>query len=116
MVKKITIGLCILIVAIIAYNLITQIIEATKSGERLSQSADVVYKLEIKNQALKKKLTEIQSPQYIEAEIRNKLGFAKGGETIVVIPEDKLKLVLGTSSSARIRLPNWLGWIKVFFR
>lgn len=116
MIKKIALGLIIITVLIVAYNLITQIMEAVKSGDRLSSAADVVYKLEVKNKALKDKLSEIQSPEFIEQEIRNKLGFARKGETVVVIPEDKLKLVLGTSSSAQIRLPNWLGWIKVFFR
>src|SRR3990167_3551064 len=99
MVKKISLGLIILVSLIIAYNLITQTLEATKSGERLSQAAEIVYQLQSKNEDLKKKITQIQSPDFIEEEVRNKLGFAKKGETIVVIPEDKLKMVLGTSSS-----------------
>lgn len=116
MIKKISLGLIILVSLIVAYNLITQTLEATKSGERLSQAADVVYKLEMKNKDLKKKLSQIQSSEFIEEEVRNKLGFAKKGETVVVIPEDKLKMVLGSSSSAQIRLPNWLGWMRLFFK
>ncbi len=116
MVKKIVIGLIVLVLLVITYNLIKQIMEATKSGERLSQAADGVYQLEVKNKALKEKLIQIQSPQFIEAEVRNRLGLAKAGETVVVIPEEKLKTVLGASSSAQIRFPNWLGWLKVFFR
>lgn len=115
MIKKVALGLIILVVLVVAYNLVTQIKDAVKSGERLSQSADVVVTLEAKNKALKKKLTEIQSPDFIEEQIRNKLGLTKKGETVVVIPEDKMKLVLGASKSAQIRLPNWLGWVKVFF-
>ena len=49
MVKKIALGLAILVILIVAYNLIVQILEATKSGERLSQAADAVYQLEAKN-------------------------------------------------------------------
>lgn len=116
MFKKIALGFIILVILVIAYNLVRQFFEVIKSGERLSQSADVVYKLEVRNRALKEKLTRIQSPDFLEEEIRNRLGFAKTGETIVIIPEEKLKLVLGTSSSAQIRLPNWLGWWKVFFK
>ncbi len=116
MVKKLALGLIILVSLIIAYNLIIQIMSAMKSGERLSSVADAVYKLEAKNKALQDKLTQVQSPDFLEEEIRNKLGFAKKGETVVVIPDDKLKLVLGASTSAQIRLPNWLGWVKVFFK
>lgn len=116
MFKKIGLGLIILVILIIAYNLIRQFFEVIKSGERLSQSADVVYKLEVRNKALKKKLAQIQSPDFLEEEIRNRLGFAKTGETMVIIPEEKLKLVLRASSPAPIRYPNWLGWLKVFFK
>lgn len=89
--------------------------DAVKSSERLSAAADTVYQLEAKNKQLKKKLTQIQSPQFIEEQARNKLSLSKSGETIVIIPEDKLKQVLGATQSARVRLPNWLGWWKVFF-
>ena len=116
MIKKIALGLAILISVIVAYNLITQITEAIKSGERLSQSADVVYRLEARNRQLKEKLSQIQSPQFLEEEARNALGLVKRGETMVIIPEEKLKSVLGASQSAQIRLPNWLGWWRVFFR
>lgn len=117
MIRKITLGIIILVIIFIFYNLINQIIEATRSGERLSQAADVVYKLEAKNRELRNRLSQIQSPEFMEGEIRNKLGFSKKGETVVVIPKEKLKSVLGASRSATVvRLPNWLGWLKVFFR
>ncbi len=115
MIKKIVLGLIILVVLVIAYNLITQIMASTKSGDRLSEAANAVYKLETKNRQLKDKLSKIQSLAFIEQEARNKLGLAKPGETLVVIPEEKLKSVLGVSQSAQIRFPNWLGWLKVFW-
>lgn len=101
---------------LVAYNLISQIISATKSGERLSEAAEVVYKLEMKNKELKKRLDEIQSPDFIEEEVRNKLGLGKKGETVVIIPEEKLKLVMGASAAAQIRFSNWLGWWRLFFK
>lgn len=116
MIKKIVLGLIILVVLVIAYNLVIQITAALRSGERLSSAAEVVYKLEIKNKTLKGQLSQMQSPQFIEEAARNKLGLSKKGETVVVIPEEKLKLVLGASQSAVVRLPNWLGWLKLFWR
>ena len=115
MLKKIALALILVIIGLFAYSLITRTMEAVKSGEKLSQSADIVYKLESQNKILKKKLSEVQSQDFIEEEVRNKLGFVKKGETVVVIPEEKLKLILGVSSSAQVRLPNWLGWLKVFW-
>ncbi len=106
----------ILVVLVIIYNLLVQIKDALKSGDRLSAAAEVVYKQEAKNRELKKKLAEVNSIEFIEKQARNKLGLSKIGETIVIIPEEKLKSVLGVTQSAEIRLPNWLGWWKVFFK
>lgn len=116
MIKKIILIVIIFAGGLFAYSLITRTFEAVKSGERLSKSAEIVKRLEVQNKELKQKLSEVQSPDFIENEVRNKLGFAKAGEIVVVIPEDKLKLVLGASAPAQVRLPNWLGWIKVFFK
>lgn len=114
MTRKITLGLIILVILFVVYNLINQITEAIRSEGRLSEAADVVYQLGMKNKQLKQKLSQVQSPEFIEAEIRNKLGMSKKGETVVVIPEAKLGSVMGASQAAELRLPNWLGWIKVF--
>lgn len=117
MFKKIGITVAALIVLVVIYNLVSQISDALKSGERLSRQAEEVYKLEAKNKELKKKLSEIKSPQFIEEEARNKLGLAKEGETLVIIPDEKIKEILGATDSAQEqRLPNWLGWLKVFFK
>ncbi len=116
MIRKIVIGAIIFIILLVAYNLIGQITDALRSGERLSQAADKVYQLEVKNKQLKQKLLQIGSSEFIEEQARNKLGLSKKGETVVIIPEDKLKLVMGASNSAQIRLPNPLGWWRLFFK
>lgn len=101
----------------IFYNLIVQISQAIKSGERLGQATDALYKLQAQNSELKKKLSEIESADFIEEQARDKLGLSKKGETVVIIPDNTLKMVLGASHSAQaLRLSNWLGWWSVFFR
>ncbi len=116
MFKKVSTVLIILVSLFIAYKLIFQISDALKSGERLSTAADQVFMFEAKNKQLKKKLSEVESPQFIEEEARNKLGLGKPGETVVIIPENKLRQVLeGSSSAEEVRLPNYQGWLKVFF-
>lgn len=112
--KKIIIAVAILVVTFIAFNLINQIISTLSVSDRLSRALESVHKAEIKNKELKKKLLEIKSPEFLEEEARNKLGLAKEGETIVIIPDEKIKEVLGTTESAEPRLPNWLGWLRVF--
>lgn len=116
MTGKIITATVILLVLFAAYNLLAQITDALKSQDRLSAQAEAVFKLEVKNRQLKEKLSQIKSVGFIEQQARDKLGLGKSGETIVIIPEEKLKSVLGASESAKIRLPNWLGWFKVFLK
>ena len=116
MVKKITFGIIILIVIVVAYNLINQIISTLSVSDRLGQALESVHQAEIKNKELKKKLSEIKSPEFIEEQARDKLGLAKPGETVVIIPDEKIKEILGATSSSEPKFPNWLGWFKVFFR
>lgn len=114
MIKKFIFLGIIFISFFIALNLINQITSAIKSGERLSEAADAVFKLEAKNRQLKQKLSEVQTDDFVESQARNKLGLAKKDEVVMIITEEKLKQILGASQSAKIRLPNWLGWWKVF--
>lgn len=116
MFRKIVLGSTILLVLFLGYNLVVQITDAVRSQDRLSSQAETVYELEAENRQLKKKLSEVQSIEFIEKESRNKLGLGKAGETLVIIPEEKLKQILGASQSAVVRLPNWLGWFRIFFK
>lgn len=115
--KKITLGTIVFLILVVTYNLSIQIMNAVRSGDRLYDAAERVYLLEAKNKELKKRLLEIQSTDFIEQEARNKLGLGKSEETVVIIPEDKIKLILGTSTSSvqPKRLANWVGWFRVFF-
>ena len=116
MIKKLGTIAIISIVLILAYKIILQINDALKSGDRLSSQAETVYELEKANKEIKKKLSEAESPEFIEEEARNKLGLGKNGEVIVIIPDKTLKQVMEGSSSAKpVRLPNYQGWLKVFF-
>lgn len=117
MIKKITVLFFILMVLSLAYNLVRQISGTTGSSDRLGQMIEEVQKLEAKNKELRQKLEQIKSAGFIEEQARNKLGLGRDGETVVIIAENRLKEVLGASESATIiRLPNWLGWFRLFWR
>lgn len=116
MIRKVVILAITGLVLIVFYNLITQISDSLRSSERLAAQAETVNKLELESRLLKEKLNNTESPEFIEEQARNKLGLSKSGETIVIIPDEKLKQVLIASESAEeVRLPNWQGWLKVFW-
>lgn len=115
--KKVGFIAIFLIVVFFIYSLIGQILETLKSGDRLSQSAIELVKLQVKNKELKDRLSQIKSSSFVEQQARDKLGLAKPGETVVVIPQEVLDKVLRVNKKIEeIKLPNWLGWWKVFFK
>lgn len=115
--KKIGLTIFFLIIVLIIYSLISQILGASKSGDRLSKAAEELTKLQMENKELKNRLALIKSSSFVEQQARDKLGLAKPGETVVVIPQEALDKVLGASKKIEeIRLPNWLGWWRVFFK
>lgn len=115
MIKKIALTVAILALVVIVYKLFNQISNTLNVSNRLNKQVESLSKAEIKNRELKEKLSQIKSPQFIEEVARNKLGLAKPGETIVIIPDEKIRQILGASQTALTRLPNWLGWLKLFW-
>lgn len=116
--KKVFLIFAALVLLFIIYNLIVRIYVAVKAGERLTQAVDRLHQVEVKNTELKNQLKEVASKEYIEKQARDKLGLAKEGEVVVVIPEEKIKQVLGLSKDEKNeeKLPNWLGWLRLFFQ
>jgi len=82
-------------------------------GER----ARVLSEVEVENRRLKDRLTQIDSPGFVEEEVRNKLGLVKEGEKVVLVPRQS-----GPSTGSGqaeenkdAELPNWKQWWKLFF-
>ena len=96
-----------------------------KSFKRLSDGDELIAKNEVRLEKIKEenaKLTEqlkvIQSEEYSEKQYRDKLGLAKEGEIIVVLPEADVvrKLSPSIPEEQEIRpRPNWQKWFDLFF-
>lgn len=84
-----------------------------KSGEQVHLAQIQLQQEEAKNQALKKKLAEIDSPKFIEKEAREKLGYGKEGETILILPDQK---EVDSSQLTVDSKPNWQKWWDLYIR
>jgi cell division protein FtsB len=85
---------------------------------KIDEAQGRVDKLRDENEALRKRLTETQSEAFMEAQLRDKLGLSKEGETIVVLPDpDTLKKIAPAMPEEEETLPdpNWKRWLKLFF-
>lgn len=115
--KKIVTFLIFIVFLFLAYGLIHQIWSAFQAEKRLSSEFEKLSGLQVKNQELKKMLSQAKSVDFLEQQARDKLGLSKEGETVFIIPQDKIDKVLGLSQKIEeLRLPNWQGWLKLFFK
>lgn len=95
-----------------------------KSIKRANQAKLLIEKTENKLQKAKKENEELantleftQSEQFIEEQLRNKLGLAKEGEIILVLPDgDTLKKLAPTIPEEQEEKPlsNWKKWMNLF--
>ena len=76
-----------------------------------------VEKMKEDNAALQAQIAQIQSPEFIEGQIRNKLGLVKPGEAIVVLPDVNILRKLAPQipvETDTLPDPNWKKWEKLF--
>lgn len=116
MLKKTPLFLILAVIGAILYSLGSQIYNALQAGKRLDETVSQLTHLQKRNLELKKKLVEVGKPEFIEKLARDKLNLARPNETVVIIPEEQLNKVLSFYNKDKmVKLPNWLGWFKLFF-
>jgi cell division protein FtsB len=87
-------------------------IEAEIDAERAK-----VIKMQEDNKRLAEEVLQAQSGDFIERQIRNKLGLVKDGEAIVVLPDEEILRDLAPQAlfeEDTLPDPNWKKWLKLF--
>ncbi len=97
-------------------SLSRDIVRLLRSGEELGLAEEKVIELEQERANLEQKKEYYQSEEFVEEIARNKLNMAKGGETIVILPEN-IRDILGYKDSQLPEfVPNWKQWLNLFFK
>ncbi len=68
-----------------------------------------------RSEELKRELSRVQSPEYVEREAREKLGMMREGETVVLIRPINQSDQLKTTEKKEESLPKWKQWWRLFF-
>lgn len=113
--KKIVFFSIIILSLFVINNFIHSIYNLWQKNDLIVRAKQDLEKEKKDNQTLKKKLVDVQKPEFVEEEARNKLFLAKPGEGVIVMPTD----TLGTDSSKQKppvdTRPNWVKWWDLFF-
>ena len=82
-------GLLVLILALILISSsLNSVSRIGKAGEKVKEVEETIDKLENENKDLEERLENIKSEAYVEKQLRDKLGLAKEGEVVLVLPEE----------------------------
>ena len=111
--KYLLLFLCI----VFALSLARNIARIKNAQVRMERIKGRVEKLQKENEELQLKIEEAKKQEYIEKQLRDKLGLSKEGETIVVLPDaDTLRKLVPPIPEEEETLPdpNWKKWLKAF--
>lgn len=76
-----------------------------------------ITKLKRENDELAKKVEGVQGVEFVESQVRNKLGLVRPGETVVILPDDEVLAKLAPKVAIEEQSlpdPNWKKWLKLF--
>jgi cell division protein FtsB len=113
-IKKITTYLFLGLILLLIINLGKDLYRISRSGERLDQAKEELAELKKENKKLKERQEASKHSFYIEKQIRDKLGMAKPGETVVILPEDINWEQQSRKEQMQTDLPTWKQWFILF--
>lgn len=83
------------------------------AGNRVKEAQRQLDVAKAKNEQLTKWLAEVNSPEFVEREAREKLGYGKEGEVMVILPVAKEQSSFAKASADK---PNWRKWWDLYVR
>lgn len=117
MLNKLAIIGGMLLIIVICYSLAKQTYDSLQVESRIDLETEKLISLQKQNAELKKQLEEVHSIGFIESQARDRLNFARAKETIMIISQEELQKVLGVTEEKKEEiLPNWQGWLRLFWR
>lgn len=112
-----TIG-AFLLIFFFGVSLLRNIAAVSKAKRTIEERRAAVEELKQENERLEKVLVETNSQEFIEKQIRDKLGLAKTGEVVVVLPDEEILESLAPDipkDTPTLPLTNWQKWYGLFF-
>jgi cell division protein FtsB len=115
---KLTYYILLVLVIVLGFTLIKNIQKLRRINNDIQHKELEVERMKRESEDLARQLEEVEKPEYIEAQIRNKLGFSKEGEIVVILPPDDVLRSLVPKPLViedKRREPNWRRWFELFF-
>lgn len=114
---KVRVYLLILFVFLFGLSLFRNILKINEAKNRIQREKEKVIKLEEEGRVLEEELKKMQGNEYLESQLRDKLGLAKKGESVVILPDpETLKSLVPEIPDEKDYLPDppYKKWLKLF--
>lgn len=114
--KKLGIYLLLVLGIVLAVSLVRNILKINEVKKRADKIKSRVEKLQQENKQFQVQVKETNSQEYVEKQLRDKLGMVKEGETIVVLPDIEIvKKLVPQIPEEEETLPDpiWRKWLRL---
>ncbi|KKS77867.1 MAG: Cell division protein FtsL [Candidatus Woesebacteria bacterium GW2011_GWB1_43_14] len=106
------------ILLVLSLSLARNVMRLYRINRAIDDAYSALEELDKKNRDLADQIKFVRSEDYIEKQARDKLGLAKEGEIVVVLPDSetlrKLSPRIERELENEIPLQNWQKWLKLF--
>jgi cell division protein FtsB len=106
------------LIGVLCLSLVKNVSRANQIKRQIQSEKDKLSKIESENNRLIDEIAKTQSTEFIEKEVRDKLGLAKEGEAIVVLPDSEVLKKFAPQATVEVDTlpdPTWKKWVKLFF-
>lgn len=114
---KVRVYLLILLVFLFGLSLFRNILKINEAKNRIQREKEKVIKLEEEGKILEEELKKMQRNEFLESQLRDKLGLAKKGESVVILPDtETLRKLVPEIPDEKDYLPDppYKKWLKLF--
>lgn len=110
--------LLILLSILLVISLTRNILKIRGADKKIEDAKRGLEDSRVESQELKVEIEALQSDEYIEKQLRDKLGLARESEIILVLPEEEiLKKLAPRKENEEEALPDplWKQWLNLFY-
>lgn len=109
----------VFIAILVFISAVSTLVRNLNREDRVKNARKALEELQMEQRDLLSKKEKIKKDEFLEQEARRKLGLAKPGEVVVVLPDDavlrRLAPSLSDEGSTSPNVPIWRRWTKLFF-
>ncbi|KKU63172.1 MAG: Septum formation initiator [Candidatus Amesbacteria bacterium GW2011_GWC1_47_15] len=101
-----------------AWRMGTSVVRLWKAGDRVKQASSELTLAKAENEELKTRLDYVRSPEFVEKEVKERFGWGRPGEEILIIEQQEMSNVQYSipSGSYEKQEPNWKKWWDLYIK